>query len=158
MHSELKNQGFCINKEKVQRILQKLGLQVTSFIRKSHKYSSYKGKIDTVASNRMRRRFNTHIPHQKITTSTSEFKYYEIDNKGHMTMYKLYLVPYMNMCNGEILSFGIANCHDNSVMENIFSLLKQEIFYIVVYYSCNESKSEIERYIKYYNEQLISVC
>ena len=124
MHSELKNQGFCINKEKVQRILQKLGLQVTSFIRKSHKYSSYKGKIDTVASNRIRRRFNTHIPHQKITTSTSEFKYYEIDNKGHMTMYKLYLVPYMNMCNGEILSFGIAN---QPSAKNIIDALEQAI-------------------------------
>ncbi|RGF39077.1 IS3 family transposase, partial [Roseburia sp. AF42-8] len=36
------------------------------------------------------RRFNTHIPHQKITTDTTEFKYYEVDVKGHMTMHKLY--------------------------------------------------------------------
>ncbi|SDY84833.1 HTH-like domain-containing protein, partial [Lachnobacterium bovis DSM 14045] len=45
---ELKNQGYCINKKKVQRIVQKLGLQVTSFTRKSRKYSSYKGKIGIV--------------------------------------------------------------------------------------------------------------
>ena len=38
---ELRNQGYCINKKKVQRIMQKLGLQVTSFTRKSRKYSSY---------------------------------------------------------------------------------------------------------------------
>ena len=50
---------------------------------------------------------STHIPHQKITTDTSEFKYYEIDEKGHMTMHKLYLDPFMDMCNGEILSYGI---------------------------------------------------
>ena len=210
---ELYNQGYKINKKKVQRIMQKLGLQVTSFTRKSRKYSSYKGKVGTVAPNRIKRRFNTHIPHQKITTDTTELKYYEVDVKGHMTMHKLYLDPFMDMCNGEILSFGIdkhpsaknvmdaleqaieitsdcpyrrtfhsdqgwayqmkaysnrlkqerifqsmsrkGNCLDNSVMENFFGLLKQEIYYGVVYYSFEELKSEIERYIKYYNEQRI---
>ena len=104
---ELRNQGYTINKKKVQRIVQKLGIQVTSYTRKSRKYSSYKGKIGTVAPNRIRRRFNTHIPHQKITTDTTELKYYEIDDKGHMTMHKLYLDPFMDMCNGEIISYGI---------------------------------------------------
>ena len=59
---ELRNQGYSINKKKVQRIVQKFGLQVTSYTRKSRKYSSYKGKVGTVAPNRIRRRFNTHIP------------------------------------------------------------------------------------------------
>lgn len=107
IHGELRNQGYLINKKKVQRIVQKLGLQVTSYTRKSRKYSSYKGRIGTIAPNRIRRRFNTHIPHQKITTDTTEFKYYEVDVKGHMTMHKLYLDPFMDMCNGEILSYGI---------------------------------------------------
>ena len=62
---ELRNQGYKVNKKKVQRIMQKLGLQVTSFTRKSRKYSSYKGKVGTIAPNRIKRRFNTHIPHQK---------------------------------------------------------------------------------------------
>ena len=210
---ELRNQGYSINKKKVQRIVQKFGLQVTSYTRKSRKYSSYKGKVGTVAPNRIRRRFNTHIPHQKITTDTTEFKYYEVDEKGRMTMHKLYLDPFMDMCNGEILSYGIdkkpsaknvmdalnetieitadcpyrrtfhsdqgwayqmkayshrlkeerifqsmsrkGNCLDNCVMENFFGLLKQEIYYGVVYYSYEELKSEIERFIKYYNEKRI---
>ena len=59
---ELRNQGYVINKKKVQRIIQKFGLQVTSYTRKSRKYSSYKGKVGTVAPNRIRRRFNTNIP------------------------------------------------------------------------------------------------
>ncbi|WP_457768377.1 IS3 family transposase [Facklamia hominis] len=213
MLGELRNQGYRINKKKVQRIMQKLGLQVTSFTRKSRKYHSYKGKIGKVAPNRIKRRFNTHIPHQKITTDTTEFKYYEVDSKGHMTMHKLYLDPFMDMCNGEILSYGIdkhpsaknvmdaleeamaitsdcpyrrtfhsdqgwayqmkaythrlkenrifqsmsrkGNCLDNSVMENFFGILKQEIYYGVLYYSYEELKTEIERYIKYYNEQRI---
>ena len=107
MLGELRNQGYVINKKKVQRIMQKYKLQVTSFTRKSRKYSSYKGKVGTVAPNRIRRRFKTHIPHQKITTDTTEFKYYEVDAKGHMTTHKLYLDPFMDMCNGEILSYGI---------------------------------------------------
>ena len=47
------------------------------------------------------------------------------------------------------------NCLDNSVMENFFGLLKQEIYYGVVFYSYEELKSEIERFIKYYNEKRI---
>ena len=47
------------------------------------------------------------------------------------------------------------NCLDNSVMENFFGLLKQEIYYGVVYYSYEELKFEIERFIKYYNEKRI---
>ena len=38
MTGELKNQGLCVNKKKVQRIMQELSLQVTSFTRKSRKY------------------------------------------------------------------------------------------------------------------------
>ena len=48
---ELRNQGYTINKKKVQRIVQKLGLQVTSYTRKSRKYSSYKALF-------FRKRFN----------------------------------------------------------------------------------------------------
>ena len=128
-------------------------------------------------------------------------------------MKKLYLDPFMDMCNGEIISFGInkrpsaqsvmnaleeaisttkdcpyrrtfhsdqgwayqmksythrlkeerifqsmsrkGNCYDNAVMENFFGLLKQEIYYGVVYYSFEELKDAIEKYIKYYNEKRI---
>ena len=213
VYGELRNQGIVANKKKVQRIMQKFNLQVTSFTRKSRKYSSYKGRVGTIAPNRIKRRFHTHIPHQKVTTDTTEFKYYEVDPKGHMTMHKLYLDPFMDMYNGEILSYGIdrhpsainvknalnkaieitadcpyrrtfhsdqgwayqmkayahrlkeerifqsmsrkGNCYDNSVMENFFGLLKQEIYYGTVYYSYEELKVTIEKYIKYYNEQRI---
>ena len=47
------------------------------------------------------------------------------------------------------------NCHDNAVMENFFGLMKQEMYYGVIYYSYEELKAAIERYIKYYNEQRI---
>ncbi|WP_410745726.1 IS3 family transposase [Clostridium neonatale] len=213
VYGALRKQGILINKKKVQRIMQKLNLQVTSFTRKSRKYSSYKGKIGKVAPNRIHRRFDTNILHQKIATDTTEFKYYEVDDKGRMIIKKLYLDPFMDMCNREILSYGISqhpsaanimgalnqvieitadcpyrrtfhsdqgwayqmkayvhtlkenrifqnmsrkgNCHDNSVMENFFGIMKQEMYYGVVYYSYDELKEAIEQYIKYYNEQRI---
>ena len=98
---ELQKQGLVVNKKKVQRIMKKLGLQVTSFTRKSRKYNSYKSKVGKTVKNRIRRRFYTSIPHQKITTDTTEFKYYEVDKKGHMTMNKLYLDPFMDMRSEE---------------------------------------------------------
>lgn len=213
MQGELRHQGYHVNKKKVQKLMQKLSLQVTSFTRKSRKYSSYRGKVGKIAPNRIRRRFDTNVPHQKITTDTTEFKYYEIDDKGHMTMHKLYFDPFMDMYNGEIISYGIdkhpsaksimdalgeaievtndckyrrtfhsdrgwayqmnvytdklksekifqsmsrkGNCYDNSVIENFFGLLKQEIYYGVVYYSYEELKEAIVKYIKYYNEKRI---
>ena len=42
---DLRNQGYSINKKNVQRIVQKLGVQVMSYTRKSRKYSSYRGKV-----------------------------------------------------------------------------------------------------------------
>ncbi|KAB1437819.1 IS3 family transposase [Candidatus Galacturonibacter soehngenii] len=213
IYGELRKQGLIANKKRVQRIVQKLGLQVTSFTRKSRKYSSYKGRVGKVSPNRIHRRFETNIPHQKITTDTSEFKYYDIDNKGRMIIKKLYLDPFMDMCNREIISYGISkrpsaesimnalneaiiitndckyrrtfhsdqgwayqmkayrykltenkifqsmsrkgNCHDNSVMENFFGIMKQEMYYGEVYYSYEQLKDTIDKYIKYYNEKRI---
>ena len=213
IYAVLRKSGMIINKKKVQKIIQKLGLQVTSFTRKSRKYSSYKGKVGRIALNRIHRRFHTNIPHQKITTDTTEFKYYEVDAKGRMNIKKLYLDPFMDMYNSEILSYGIGkkpsaenvmnalneaiaitsdciyrrtfhsdrgwayqmkaysstlkenriyqsmsrkgNCHDNSVMENFFGIMKQEMYYGCVYYSYEELKAAIEKYIYYYNNQRI---
>ena len=213
MHAILRKQGFLVNKKRVQRIMQKLGLQVTSFTRKSRRYNSYKGKVGRIAPNRINRRFHTTIPHQKITTDTTEFKYYEIDEKGRMVIKKLYLDPFLDMFNGEVLSYGISknpsamgvlssqkqaieitsdclyrrtfhsdrgwayqmpayshalkenkifqsmsrkgNCYDNSIMENFFGIIKQEIYYGNTYYSFDDLKDAIEKYIKYYNEKRI---
>lgn len=88
--------------------MQKLGFQVTSFTRKSRRYNSYKGKIGKIASNRINRRFNTSVPHQRIATDTTEFKYYEIDNKGIMIIKKLYPDPFLDMFNSEAVSYGIS--------------------------------------------------
>ena len=43
------------------------------------------------------------------------------------------------------------NCLDNGIMENFFSLLKQEIYHGTLYHSFDELKAVIEQYIVYYN-------
>ena len=47
------------------------------------------------------------------------------------------------------------NCYDNSVMENFFGIMKQEMYYGVVYYNYEELKDAIVKYISYYNEKRI---
>ena len=124
MHAILCKQGLLVNKKRVKRIMQKLGLQVTSFTRKSRRYNSYKGKVGRIAPNRINRRFHTTIPHQKITTDTTEFKYYEIDAKGRMVIKKLYLDPFLDMFNGEVISYGISK---NPSAMSVLSAQKQAI-------------------------------
>jgi len=72
--------------------MNKLNLKCTKFTRKSRKYSSYKGTIGKVADNRINRRFNTHIPYQKIMTDTTEFKYYTKNLKGKAVIKKHILI------------------------------------------------------------------
>ena len=79
--------------------MRKLGLKGSKFSRKSRKYNSYKGNVGKVAKNRIKRRFQTNICLQKLTTDITEFKCSDGE--------KLYLSPIMDLYNGEILSFGI---------------------------------------------------
>ena len=213
VHALLRQEGYTVNHKKTQRIIQKHGLQSTCYGRKSRAFSTYKGQVGKVAPNRLHRRFETCIPHQKIVTDTSQFTYYEIDNKGHKHTLRLYLDPFMDLYNREIISFSISkdaglysmvpalreaidktsdckyrrtfhtdqgslyqsayyanelkknrifqsmsrkgNCHDNSVMENFFGLLKQEIYYGRDFYSYEELEEAIINYIRYYNEERI---
>ena len=66
----LKRAGLIINKKKVQRLVQKLKLQVKSFSRKSRKYSSYKGQVGKISDNKIKRNFKVEKPYTQITTDT----------------------------------------------------------------------------------------
>ncbi|MEB3429003.1 IS3 family transposase [Citroniella saccharovorans] len=124
IHAMLRRLGILINKKKVQRLVQKLKLQVTNFARKSRKYYSYKGTVGKVAPNRIKRRFKTSVVHQKITTDTSEFKYYETDKYGNMQVKKLYLNPFLDMFNGEIISYSITT---SPTLDAIITSLEEAI-------------------------------
>lgn len=125
MKAELRNRGFVVNKKRIQRIMQELNLQVTSFPRKSRKYSPYKGTVGKVTPNRINRRLDTTIPCQKITTDTTEFKYYENDSSGNLQIKKLYLDPFMDMYNKEIVSYKITKQPNGiTIMEALADAIK----------------------------------
>lgn len=100
VYDQLRNQGYIINHKKVQRIMREMDLKCEKFQRKS-RYKSYKGTVGKVAKNRLNRRFDTHIPLQKLVTDVTEFK---CTNDQ-----KLYLSPIMDLYNNEVISYGISN-------------------------------------------------
>lgn len=104
----LREEGIIVNHKKIKRLMKKLGLKCIKYTRKSRKYSSYKGSIGTISKNLVHRRFYTSIPHQKITTDTTEFKYYEQQTNGTLSIKKLYLDPFMDLFNSEIISYRIS--------------------------------------------------
>lgn len=124
MNQELRHRGILVNKKKVQRLMKKIGILVRSFTRKSRKYNSYKGTVGRVAKNRIHRRFYTSIVHQKMATDTTEFKYYEKDHSGSLRIKKLYLNPFMDMYNSEIISYTIS---EKPTAHAIMSALKEAI-------------------------------
>src|SRR5699024_6354994 len=73
------------------------------FTRKSRKFSTYKGKIGKITKNLINRRFYTNVPLQKITTDTTEFKYYTADSAGNIIIKKAYLDPFLHIIDVEIL-------------------------------------------------------
>jgi len=210
---ELRKRGFIVNHKKVLRVMRVLGITCTKFTRKSRKYSSYRGKIGETATNRINRRFNTPFPLQKVTTDTTEFKYYTRGEDNQVSIKKAYLDPYLDMFNGEILSYRLSkkpnakavldglneviervkhaqfrmtihtdqgwayqmnaftktlnkhkifqsmsrrgNCLDNSPMENFFGIMKQEMYYGIVYESFEALEHAVNEYIYYYNHKRI---
>ncbi|MGK7379485.1 IS3 family transposase [Planococcus sp. 1R117A] len=99
IHLELQAQGYDINHKKIQRLMRELDLRCVKFIRKS-RYRSYKGKVGTIAKNRLNRRFQTAHVLQKMATDVTEFKCTGEE--------KLYLSPIMDLYNGEIIGLSMA--------------------------------------------------
>lgn len=100
IQSVLKTRGYHINKKKVQRLMQEMNLKSKKF-GSSSRHKSYKGTVGKVAKNKLNRRFDTHIPLQKLVTDMTEFKC-----KDSM---KLYLNPIFDLYNGEVISFGMSH-------------------------------------------------
>lgn len=201
-----------INIKKVHRIIKENNLQVETYHKKNGKLNTYKGTVGKVADNIINRNFKTDKAHKKITTDTTEFKYYEKDKSGNYQINKAYLNPFLDMFNSEIISYSInkrpnykaveealdkaieitkdqkeviyhsdqgwlyqipryvntlkengitqsmsrkGNCLDNSIMENFFSIIKQEMYNKKVFYSFEELEQAIIEYIHYYNHKRI---
>lgn len=203
---------MTINIKKVHRIIKENNLQVKTYHKKNGKLNTYKGTVGKVADNIIDRNFKSEKAHKKITTDTTEFKYYEKDKLGNYQIKKAYLNAFLDIFNSEIISYSISkrpnyraveealdksikitkdqkeviyhsdqgwlyqipryvnklkdngitqsmsrkgNCLDNSIMENFFSLIKQEMYNKRVFYSFEELEKVIIEYIDYYNNRRI---
>lgn len=98
------------------RITNKLGITCTEFTHKSCKFSTYKEYVGKVAKSIINRKFHTNIPYQKLTTDTTEFKYYVTDFNGKMNIKKAYIDPFPDMLNGEISSFRLSDRHNEKAI------------------------------------------
>ncbi|WP_084172175.1 IS3 family transposase [Atopococcus tabaci] len=96
---EIQKLGHCVNHKKVYRLMQEMDLKCVKFMRKSRRYNSYKGKVGTVAKNRLNRRFHSPFPLQKLVTDVTEFKCTGEE--------KLYLSPILDLYNGEVIAYGL---------------------------------------------------
>lgn len=115
IHLALLAQGYVINHKKVQRIMNELNLKCVKFVRKS-RYKSYKGKVGTIAKNRLNHRFHTPHALQKIVTDVTEFKCTGEE--------KLYLSPVMDLYNGEIIGVSMAKRPTlDFVLESLYQAL-----------------------------------
>ena len=77
----------------------------------------------------------------------------------HSDQGRLYQIPrYVNTLKENGITQSMSrkgNCLDNSIMENFFSLLKQEMYNKKVFYSFEELEQAIIEYIYYYNHKRI---
>ncbi|WP_105782160.1 IS3 family transposase [Pediococcus inopinatus] len=95
--------GFKVNHKRVLRIMQEHGWLCHAFNRQTKKYNSYKGLVGKIAANRLKRRFKTDRPYQKLVADVSEFRH------GNMGMNeRVYLEPVLDLFSGEILAFNIS--------------------------------------------------
>ena len=69
------------------------------------------------------------MPHQKITTYTTEVKYYDIDSKGRMMIKKVYYDPFLDMLNSEVISYSIARTQSVAVMFDILGCVGFDSFF-----------------------------
>lgn len=106
----LKEQGIIINHKTVLRLMKMLGLK--SLIRVK-KYKSYKGEQGKIVPNILERNFKASEPNEKWATDITEFNV-----KGK----KLYLSPIIDLFNGEIISYQLAQRPN---MEQVMKMLKK---------------------------------
>jgi len=107
---ELRGKGYVINHKTVLRLMKVLSLK--SLIRVK-KYKSYKGEQGKIAPNILQRDFKASQPNEKWATDVTEFNV-----RGK----KLYLSPIIDLFNGEIISYQLAQRPN---MEQVIKMLKK---------------------------------
>lgn len=107
---ELKNQGYQVNKKRVERIMRENRI---SAVPKRRRYRSYRGTVGRIAPNILDRDFSTERPYEKLGTDVTVF----------ITQYgKLYLSPIIDFHTREILAYDLS---DHPTFSQIRRMLNQ---------------------------------
>jgi putative transposase len=87
---------FHLNHKTVLRLMKSMGLKSVIRIKK---YKTYRGQFSKVAESVLQRNFNADRPFQKWAIDVTEFK---------VGAQKLYLLPIIDLFNGEIISYKLS--------------------------------------------------
>jgi putative transposase len=110
VQTALGSQSRYLNHKTVQKLMTQLGIKSTV---RPKRYESYKGAIGKVAPNLLERNFRASKPNQKWVTDVTEFNV-----KGE----KVYLSPILDLFNGEIISYEIA---DRPQISSVIQMLQK---------------------------------
>jgi putative transposase len=126
--------------------MRELGLK--SLIRVK-KYVSYRGEQGKIAQNILQRNFKADRPQQKWVTDITEFK---VKDK------KLYLSPIMDLFNGEIISFTLADRPQlKQVLEMVSKVKKQSISTPTILHSDQGWHYQMQRYQQILKDKNIQI-
>ena len=106
IHAELKKIGIKVSEKVVRRVMKEDGLEVK--IRKTKKYSSYKGEISPVVPNEVQRNFHSKKPDELLLSDISEFA---------IPTGKVYLSPAVDCFDGMLVTWRISE-HPNADLVN----------------------------------------
>lgn len=97
VHAVLVRDGRQVARKTVLKLMREPNLACK--VRSRRRYSSYKGQVDKVAENKLRREFDTAAPNTKWVTDVTEFK---------VTDRKVYLSPVMDLFDRSIVSYSVS--------------------------------------------------
>lgn len=106
IHAELKKIGIKVSEKVVRRVMKEDGLEVK--IRKTKKYSSYKGEINPVVPNEVQRNFHSKKPDELLLSDISEFA---------IPTGKVYMSPTVDCFDGMLVTWRISE-HPNADFVN----------------------------------------
>jgi putative transposase len=108
---ELRNEGWAVNRKRVERIMRERGLSAEP---RKRAYHSYKGDVGKVAPDLLKRDFSTTGPYQKLGTDVTQF----ITEFG-----KLYLSPVIDFHTREVLAYDISTSPDYAQVRRMLESL-----------------------------------
>ena len=109
IHKELLNQGYTVNHKRVQRLMNKMGLQGK---RPKEKYHSYKGEVGKIAPNIINGDFSTSKPLEKWSTDVSQFSF---------SWGKCYISPILDMNTNEIIAYDLSQTPNLEQIKNMLN-------------------------------------